>query len=46
MRTKNDGGPIILCDKRVYKYWEFLHVLDKLGIKDSKDPKPSLKLLS
>jgi len=46
MRTKNDGGTIILCDKRVYKFREFLHVLDKLGIKVTKVPKPSLKLLS
>ncbi len=32
MRTKDDDGTIILCDKRVFKFREFLNVLKKLGI--------------
>ncbi len=39
MRTKDDSGTIILCDRRIYKFKEFLHVLDKLGIKAIKPPK-------
>ncbi len=32
MRTKEDGGTIIICDNRIYKYKEFLRVLENLGI--------------
>ncbi|MFN3975639.1 MAG: ATP-dependent DNA helicase [Aquificaceae bacterium] len=42
MRTKDDGGTIILCDRRIYKFKEFLHVLDKLGIKAIKLPRKSI----
>lgn len=42
MRTKDDGGTIVLCDKRVYKFKEFLHVLERLGIRPIKVPRSSM----
>lgn len=42
MRTKDDGGTIILCDKRVYRFKEFLWVLEKLGISPIKVAKAFL----
>ncbi|SHK18042.1 ATP-dependent DNA helicase [Thermocrinis minervae] len=32
IRSKEDGGTIILCDKRLFKFKEFKKVLEELGI--------------
>ncbi|MFN3598820.1 MAG: ATP-dependent DNA helicase [Aquificaceae bacterium] len=32
MRTKEDGGTIILCDNRIYRFREFLRVVKGMGI--------------
>ncbi|MFN3871197.1 MAG: ATP-dependent DNA helicase, partial [Aquificaceae bacterium] len=32
MRTKEDGGTVILCDNRIYRFVEFLKVLQELGV--------------
>ncbi|MCS7261806.1 MAG: ATP-dependent DNA helicase [Aquificaceae bacterium] len=33
MRSKEDAGTIILCDRRIYKFREFLRALEELGIR-------------
>lgn len=33
MRSKEDGGTIILCDKRIFRFKEFLRAVQELGIK-------------
>lgn len=33
IRSKEDRGTIVLCDKRIFKFKEFLRVVEKLGIK-------------
>ncbi|MDW8033277.1 MAG: ATP-dependent DNA helicase [Aquificaceae bacterium] len=33
MRSKEDGGTIILCDKRIFRFREFLKALEELGIR-------------
>ncbi len=33
MRSKEDSGTIVLCDKRIYKFREFLDALQELGIR-------------
>ncbi|MFN7065644.1 MAG: ATP-dependent DNA helicase [Aquificaceae bacterium] len=32
MRTREDEGAIVLCDNRIYKFREFLRVVEELGI--------------
>jgi len=33
MRSKEDSGTIVLCDKRIYKFREFLEAVEELGIR-------------